>query len=311
MWAKESSRARTRFTLRRLTSCGRGGRSCRLGQRIFRVGIQIGPELVRRDTEVSGRRDLENVLGPHGAACEPLPDGRLRHARGAQPEGRLRLPRLVKVLRKFQDADISPATSKFQQPGCLTRRTANISCANMPARRRTMTAADRLAAERVRELWKEYKKKNPGVSQETAAETAGMGQSAFSQFLVGRVPMRVSPIRKFAKLFGVTPASIRDDLADLPYERSRKTTSLNAEEPGQLSAEALQYAKLFSTLTPQTREFLREQLFIYSLIDKKYPWLRRGRPKGESYDQFEQSAVHNNELRLEMEVQRRVKAAKR
>jgi hypothetical protein len=35
------------------------------------------------------------------------------------------------------------------------------------------------------------------------------------------------------------------------------------------------------------KEFIREQVFIYTVIDKSFPWLRRGRPVGTTYEQFE------------------------
>lgn len=89
----------------------------------------------------------------------------------------------------------------------------------MPARKRKLTEADKRAAVKVRALWADYKKKNTGISQEVAAERADMTQSAFSQFVLGRVPMRMSPVLKLARLFGVPPTEIRDDLIDLPYSR--------------------------------------------------------------------------------------------
>jgi predicted transcriptional regulator len=85
----------------------------------------------------------------------------------------------------------------------------------MGSRKRTLTDADRRAATKVRALWADYQKKHPGVSQEKAAELAGMGQSAFSQFLRGTVPMRVAPVLKFAQLFGVDPREIRHDIEAL------------------------------------------------------------------------------------------------
>jgi transcriptional regulator with XRE-family HTH domain len=91
----------------------------------------------------------------------------------------------------------------------------------MAKRKRVLTPADRRAAEKVRELWADYQKKNPGISQEVAAERADMGQSAFSQFLRGTVPMRVAPVLKFAKLFGVEPAEIRPDITRLAYAGAR------------------------------------------------------------------------------------------
>jgi transcriptional regulator with XRE-family HTH domain len=172
----------------------------------------------------------------------------------------------------------------------------------MAKRQRTLTDADRRAAAKVRGLWAEYQKKNPGVSQELAASRAGMGQSAFSQFLRGTVPMRVAPVLKFAKLFSVDPTEIRPDITALAYSAAREVDTPHAAQPaatyGGVSQEALAIARAFDALQPQSREFVREQVFIYTMIDKSFPWLRRGRPVGTSYEQFEQ--WHKENIALAM-----------
>lgn len=179
----------------------------------------------------------------------------------------------------------------------------------MGARKRKLTDEDRRAVAKVRELWADFQKKNPGVSQEAAAARAGMSQSAFSQFLMGRVPMRVTPVIKFARLFGVEPSSIRDDLVNLPYAIGTKATQLEVREPAPLllPAGALEIAKVFSKLSPQTQEMFRELLFMYSAVDKFYPWLRRGRPKGESYSSYERRLEQNMTAMIELAATRRLK----
>lgn len=101
----------------------------------------------------------------------------------------------------------------------------------MARRQRTLTEADKRAAALVRALWAEYQTKNPGISQEAAAGRAGMTQSAFSQFLRGTVPMRVTPVIKFANLFGVDAREIRDDLSEVVYRAARETSVQTAREP--------------------------------------------------------------------------------
>lgn len=178
----------------------------------------------------------------------------------------------------------------------------------MAKRPRVITDADRKAAAVVRDLWATYKKAHPGVSQETAAERAGFTQSAFSQFLLGSVPMRITPVIKLAKLFGVAPTDIRPDIADVPYASAGPAKVVTAEEPGRPSREALEIAHIFDRLEPQTQTLIREQIYIYSVIDRSYPWLRRGRPKGESYDSFEKRHQQNMAAMLALEARRQHKA---
>ena len=44
--------------------------------------------------------------------------------------------------------------------------------------------------------------------------------------------------------------------------------------------------------------------FMFSIIDRHYPWLRRGRPKGESYDKFEERAEQNYKAEIELAAAR-------
>jgi len=150
----------------------------------------------------------------------------------------------------------------------------------MPARKRKLTEADKRAAAKVRALWADFQKKHPGISQESAAGRIGITQSAFSQFVLGRVPMRVDPVMKFAQLFDVAPTEIRDDLVDIRYSSAPRTIKLTAEEPrSDLPPEALEIAELFKNLSPQTREIVRGILYMYSVVDKNYPSLRAGQPE--------------------------------
>jgi transcriptional regulator with XRE-family HTH domain len=179
----------------------------------------------------------------------------------------------------------------------------------MAKRERVLTPADRRAAEKVRALWADYQKKNPGISQEVAAARAGMGQSAFSQFLRGSVPMRVAPVLKFAKLFRVEPTEIRPDITRLAYAGARVVEAPRVEEQRgeyNVSDEALEIARAFDQLQPQAKEFIREQVFIYTVIDKQFPWLRHGKPIGKTYQAFERWHENNIATARELEKQRQV-----
>lgn len=180
----------------------------------------------------------------------------------------------------------------------------------MATRKRRLTEADKRAAAKVKELWALYKASNPGISQEVAAARAGFTQSAFSQFLLGRVPIRLSPALKLAKLFGVAPTEIRDDLADIPYKITGSSTAsglvAREPEPRALAPDALEVAQVFSRLQPQTKELMRELLFLFSAVDRHQPWLRRGRPKGESYDQFEKRHEQNMQAMIELAAARQL-----
>ena len=131
----------------------------------------------------------------------------------------------------------------------------------MKNRERVLTDADHRALDKVRKLWAEYQKKHPGVSQDEAAHLAGMGQSAFSQFIRGAVPMRVSPVLKFAKLFGVPATEIRPDIAELAQAGAPGATV--AREPSaeySVTPEALEVAKVFDRLDAEARQHVKTQV---------------------------------------------------
>jgi transcriptional regulator with XRE-family HTH domain len=130
----------------------------------------------------------------------------------------------------------------------------------MKKRDRVLTDADERALEKVRKLWAEYQKKHPDTSQEKAAHEAGMGQSAFSQFLRGAVPMRVSPVFKFAKLFGVKPTEIRPDLAQLAEAGAQVRAVQEPEAVYSVTPEALEVAKVFDRLNAEARRHVAQQV---------------------------------------------------
>ena len=179
----------------------------------------------------------------------------------------------------------------------------------MARRKRTLTAADQRAAERVRALWKQYRDKHPGMTQERAASLAGMGQSAFSQFLLGSVPMRVTPVVKFAALFGVQPSEIRSDLPELAIRGARAAEAKPvAQEPAEAayrsepSDEALEIARMWQQLPAERRQWFRDLMALEAIVAKHYPWLMFGRPKRESYNEYERR-VESDLLRLAARLQ--------
>jgi len=87
-----------------------------------------------------------------------------------------------------------------------------------------------------------------------------------------------------------------------------------AREPGTayraLSDEALQIALAFDQLQSQAREFIREQVFIYTVIDKSFPWLRHGKPIGKSYAEFERWHQENITAKTMLDHQRTKESSK-
>lgn len=82
--------------------------------------------------------------------------------------------------------------------------------------KKTLTTADKRAAENLRRLWNEWQSKRverglKRLSQEDAGDQLDMTQGAVSQYLRGLVPLGTEATLRFAKLLGVSPQEIRPD----------------------------------------------------------------------------------------------------
>lgn len=90
----------------------------------------------------------------------------------------------------------------------------------------------------------------------------------------------------------------------LPPSVAREDSSAK-HEVTPLSEEAREIALAFDQLQPQARSYIREQVFIYTVIDKSFPWLRHGKPMGTSYSEFERWHQRNIEMTRDQAEQRR------
>lgn len=72
-----------------------------------------------------------------------------------------------------------------------------------------------------------------------------------------------------------------------------------------LSDEAKQVAIAWSNLSPDMQASTREILFMLATAEKRYPWLRRGRPKGESYADYERRMEQNFTAMVALSKQRK------
>lgn len=86
-----------------------------------------------------------------------------------------------------------------------------------------------------------------------------------------------------------------------------KRDALTVREPAAeygLKADALEVARLWSQLAPHTAMWIRDLIYITHLGETRYPWLRRGRPKGETYAQWEKRMQESFYALTALEMQR-------
>jgi hypothetical protein len=111
--------------------------------------------------------------------------------------------------------NISNAVKQSQKRCFLTPRQSFISIAVVTAKR-NITAADREAAKKLRDLWANHQART-GETQEQAGELIGLSQAAFSQYLNCDIALNPRITLKFARHLGVHPSSIRADITELLY----------------------------------------------------------------------------------------------
>lgn len=71
---------------------------------------------------------------------------------------------------------------------------------------------------------------------------------------------------------------------------------------------AREIAIAWAKLSPGMQEVFRELIFVHAFIEKKYPWLRRGKPKSTEYDDWERHQEQNMEAMIQLAADRTIRA---
>ena len=94
---------------------------------------------------------------------------------------------------------------------------------------RHITQKDRANARRLNTIWRE-KKDGLGLTQVKTAKTLGIGQSAVSQYLTGRIALNTDMILAFAKLLRCSPVEISPDLVEHLLEVESEMVWIKTED---------------------------------------------------------------------------------
>ena len=122
----------------------------------------------------------------------------------------------------------------------------------MKQKRRALTSIELENLERFKNIWQE-KKQALGITQEQAGLACGWnGQSAFSQYLGGIVPLNVEAVLRLAQVLKVLPAEIMPDIVDLLPEGYGVTTAVSPEDN-----EVKALIQIIMDLPPERRVVLR------------------------------------------------------
>ncbi|HXC39846.1 MAG TPA: helix-turn-helix transcriptional regulator [Burkholderiales bacterium] len=156
--------------------------------------------------------------------------------------------------------------------------------------RREFTEIDESALTALRNAWKNYKKAHPGATQEQVAAQLNMTQSAFSQYLRGKVPIGHAVALSFASFFKVSPQQIRRDI-EINYAPAPEPPRLAAKQDAPLTEDQRNVAKAWAMLPAERQQWYLEIIFMEAAVTRHYPWLRPTRRDKRSYAGFEDRIV--------------------
>lgn len=105
-----------------------------------------------------------------------------------------------------------------------------------------------------------------------------------------------------AKIMGTTHDHYLS-MAEVAQQQPKKSSMGVVERIG-VTPEALEIARAFDRMQPQTQERARELVFLLSIIDRSFPWLRTGKPVSEQYGKFEKWHEENMATQLALEAER-------
>jgi transcriptional regulator with XRE-family HTH domain len=143
-------------------------------------------------------------------------------------------------------------------------------------KRRELTEAEKLAVDRLKKIWA-VKKAELKLTQEAVGLACGWsGQVAFAQYINGNAPLNVEAVLRIAKVFNVHPTDIMPEINDiLPTCEVENKKIAGTAQRNDLSAEALEFARLFAELSSDQRAVLSGAAKAFIDTPKKQEGKRR------------------------------------
>jgi transcriptional regulator with XRE-family HTH domain len=142
-------------------------------------------------------------------------------------------------------------------------------------------------------------REHAGLSQKQLEERAGVSQKTISKIERGDQDSSTQVVQ-LARHLGVNASWLATGEGDMI------TKPLGAQQPPAeyqtLSEESLEIARMWDQLAPDRRDWFRQLMALEAIVAKHYPWLMFGRPKRESYNEYERR-IERDLLRLAARLQ--------
>lgn len=130
------------------------------------------------------------------------------------------------------------------------------------------------------------------LSYEKFGDIAGVSSTAVMKWLAGG-NAKDPPLRKIAARYGTTVEWIRYGTNALPGI---------AQPHGDLTQLAVDIAQRWMSLSSERQEWFRDLIFTIHFVEKRFPAMRKGRPKGESYTNLE-AAFERDMMQLKIKFE--------
>jgi transcriptional regulator with XRE-family HTH domain len=166
--------------------------------------------------------------------------------------------------------------------------------------------ADRLIDAMLDAGYRSARNAKSGVDVGPLAKVAKVTREMARRYTEGTAIPDADRLKVIAEWLGVRLAWLRDG------EGAKQPDNFVAKERQAsydvLTAEAREVALAWSKLSPEVRATMRDVIFMLSLGERRFPWLRRGRPAGETYDEWERRQEQNFSAMVKLELDRKTKA---
>ena len=129
-----------------------------------------------------------------------------------------------------------------------------------------------------------------GVSQKTISKIERGDQDASTQVV------------QLASACGVNSAWLATGKGEMAPQIADVVREAPSPSYEALPAEAQEIARVWLKLPPERREWFRDLMSLEAIVATHYPWLTFGRPRRESYDEYERR-VERDILRLAAKLQ--------
>jgi transcriptional regulator with XRE-family HTH domain len=147
---------------------------------------------------------------------------------------------------------------------------------------------DDTMAARIRAL-----RKGLGLSLQAFGDLAGVSAMAVQKWERGG---EIKPVHLSHLVRKIDDANVTEE-----YLRFGRTAAAGAGPDG-LSPLAIDIARRWSALSSERQDWFRDMIFTMHFVEKRFPAMRKGRPRGETYDRLEAAFERDmRQLKLSLE----------